>query len=124
VYGDDYPNVDCTGVRDYIHVVDVAEGHLAALAALNAPHTHHGAHVWNLGTGQGYSVLQVLRAFEVASGRQVPYSVALLRPGDIATCYANPVKAATELGWIAQRGLDEMMRDAWRWQQQNPNGYR
>jgi UDP-glucose 4-epimerase len=124
VYGDDYPTVDGTGVRDYIHVVDLAEGHLAALAALNAPHTRNGAHVWNLGTGQGFSVLQVLRAFEAASGRPVPYRVAPRRPGDVATCYANPVKAATELGWIAQRGLDQMMRDAWRWQQQNTNGYR
>jgi len=124
VFGDDFSTVDGTGVRDYIHVVDLAEGHLAALAALNAPSTNPGAHVWNLGTGQGYSVLQVLRAFEAASGRPVPYRVAPRRPGDVATCYANPAKAATELGWTAQRGLDQMMRDAWRWQQQNPNGYR
>ena len=124
VFGNDYPTVDGTGVRDYIHVVDLAEGHLAALAALNAPHTRPGIHVWNLGTGQGYSVLQMVQAFQAASSRPVPYRLAPRRPGDIATCYADPTKAATELGWTAKRDLNTMMRDAWRWQSQNPDGYR
>ena len=124
VFGNDYPTVDGTGVRDYIHVVDLAEGHLAALAALNATHTRPGTHVWNLGTGQGYSVLQMVEAFEAASSRPVPYRLAPRRPGDIATCYADPTKAATELGWTAKRDLNTMMRDAWRWQVHNPDGYR
>ena len=121
VFGDDYPTPDGTGVRDYIHVVDLAEGHLRALEALQ---TRTGAHVWNLGTGQGYSVLEMVHAFESASGRPVPYRVAPRRSGDIATCYSDPAKAERELGWKARRGLDEMMRDAWRWQSMNPNGYR
>ncbi len=121
VFGNDYPTPDGTGVRDYIHVVDLAEGHLRALEALQ---TRTGAHVWNLGTGQGYSVLEMVRAFEAASGRPVPYRVAPRRSGDIATCYADPAKAERELGWKAQRGLDEVMRDAWRWQSMNPDGYR
>lgn len=121
VFGNDYPTPDGTGVRDYIHVVDLAEGHLRALETLL---TRTGAHVWNLGTGQGYSVLQMVRAFESASGKSVPHRVVPRRPGDIAICYADPAKAARELGWKARRGLDEMMRDAWRWQQQNPNGYK
>jgi UDP-glucose 4-epimerase len=121
VFGNDYPTRDGTGVRDYIHVVDLAEGHLQALNALE---TRTGAHVWNLGTGQGYSVIDMVRAFEAASGKPVPYRIAPRRPGDIATCYAAPTKAARELGWKAKRGLPEMMRDAWRWQQMNPDGYR
>lgn len=121
VFGNDYPTHDGTGVRDYIHVVDLAEGHLRALDALE---TRSGAHVWNLGTGQGYSVLDMVRAFEAASGRTVPYRIDPRRPGDIATCYSDPSKAERELGWKAKRGLPEMMRDAWRWQQMNPNGYR
>ena len=121
VFGNDYPTPDGTGVRDYIHVGDLAEGHLRALEALQ---TRTGAHVWNLGTGQGYSVLDMVRAFEAASGKPVPYRVAPRRPGDIATCYADPAKAERELGWKARRGLDEMMRDAWRWQSMNPNGFR
>ena len=124
VFGNDYPTGDGTGVRDYIHVVDLAEGHLAALAVLNAPHARPGTRVWNLGTGQGYSVLQMVQAFEAANGRTVPYRLAPRRPGDIATCYADPAKAATELGWTAKRGLHSMVRDAWRWQSQNPDGYR
>ncbi len=120
VFGNDYPTTDGTGIRDYIHVVDLAEGHLRALETLL---TRTGAHVWNLGTGQGYSVLEMVRAFELASGKPVPHRVVPRRPGDIAICYADPAKAARELGWKARRGLDEMMRDAWRWQQQNPNGY-
>ena len=121
VFGNDYPTPDGTGVRDYIHVVDLAEGHLCALEALQ---TRTGTHVWNLGTGRGYSVLEMVRAFEVVSGKPVPYRIAPRRSGDIATCYADPVKAERELGWKAQRGLDEMMRDAWRWQSLNPEGYR
>ena len=121
VFGNDYPTPDGTGVRDYIHVMDLAEGHLQALQALQ---TLTGAHVWNLGTGQGYSVLEMVHAFEAASGCRIPYRIAPRRSGDIATCYADASKAARELGWKPSRGLPEMMRDAWRWQQRNPNGYR
>ena len=121
VFGNDYPTPDGTGVRDYIHVVDLAEGHLRALEALQ---TRTSAHVWNLGTGQGYSVLDMIHAFETASGRQVPYRIARRRSGDIAACYADPTKAEQELGWKAVRGLPEMMRDTWRWQEMNPDGYR
>jgi UDP-glucose 4-epimerase len=121
VFGNDYPTLDGTGVRDYIHVVDLAEGHLRALDALE---TRTGAHVWNLGTGRGYSVLDMVRAFEAASGKPVPYRISPRRPGDIATCYSDPSKAKSELGWKANRGLPEMMRDTWRWQQMNPSGYR
>lgn len=121
VFGNDYPTPDGTGVRDYIHVVDLAEGHLRALEAL---HTRTGAHVWNLGTGHGHSVLAMIRAFEAASGQRVPYRVVPRRPGDIATCYADPTQAEHELGWKARRGLPEMMHDAWRWQSTNPNGYK
>ena len=121
VFGNDYPTPDGTGVRDYIHVMDLAEGHLQALQALQ---TLTGAHVWNLGTGQGYSVLEMVHAFEAASGCRIPYRIAPRRSGDIATCYADASKAARELGWKASRGLPEMMRDAWRWQERNPNGYR
>lgn len=121
VFGKDYPTPDGTGVRDYIHVVDLAEGHLRALDALQ---TRTGTQVWNLGTGHGYSVLDMVRAFKAASGKPVPYRVAPRRPGDIATCYADPAKAERELGWKARRTLDEMMRDAWRWQSMNPDGYR
>jgi UDP-glucose 4-epimerase len=121
VFGNDYPTPDGTGIRDYIHVVDLAEGHLCALEALQ---TRTGAHVWNLGTGQGYSVLEMVRAFEAASGKRVSYRIAPRRTGDIATCYADPAKAERELGWKAKRGLNEMMRDAWRWQSMSPDGYR
>ena len=120
VFGDDYPTPDGTGVRDYIHVVDLADGHLRALQAL---HARPGVHVWNLGTGTGTSVLQMLQAFEQASGRMVPYRIAPRRAGDVATCYANPAKAERELGWKATRGLEQMMRDTWRWQSRNPRGY-
>ncbi len=115
VFGDDYPTPDGTGVRDYIHVVDLARGHQAALQALaDSP---GGVLTVNLGTGQGYSVLDVVRAFEKASGRQVPYRIAPRRPGDVAQCYADPSLASELLGWRAERGLDEMCRDSWRWQQ-------
>ncbi len=121
VFGNDYPTIDGTGVRDYIHVVDLAQGHLAALKALQ---TRTGAHVWNLGTGKGYSVLQIIQAFEAASGKSIPYRIVPRRPGDIAACYADPIKAATELGWSANRDLFTMMSDSWRWQMTNPGGYR
>ena len=113
VFGSDYPTHDGTGVRDYIHVVDLARGHLAALKALTIA---EGVLTVNLGTGQGYSVLDVVRAFEKASGRKVPYRIVARRPGDIAACYADPSLAKTLLGWQAQFGLDEMCRDAWLWQ--------
>jgi UDP-glucose 4-epimerase len=121
VFGNDYPTVDGTGVRDYIHVVDLAAGHLKALQAISS---RQGVHVWNLGTGVGYSVLQMVSAFEQASGRPVPYQISPRRPGDIAECWADPGKAAQELGWRATRDLQAMMRDTWRWQSANPQGYR
>lgn len=120
VFGGDYPTPDGTGVRDYIHVVDLADGHLKALHALGQ---RTGWNVWNLGTGQGYSVLQMVRAFEGASGRRLPYRIAPRRAGDISQYWSDPAKAQRELGWHARRGLPEMMRDAWRWQQANPQGY-
>jgi UDP-glucose 4-epimerase len=121
VWGDQYPTVDGTGVRDYIHVCDLARGHLAALRALeNGP----GLITHNLGTGQGHSVLQVVQAFEAATGVEIPYRIEAARPGDIAENYADPSRAERELGWKARRSLEEMCADAWRWQQSNPDGYR
>lgn len=120
VFGDDYPTSDGTGVRDYIHVVDLAQGHLKALQAIG---TRSGVHVWNLGAGRGYSVLEVVRAFEAVSGRSVPYRITPRRNGDIAACWADPTKAERELGWRASRDLQVMLQDAWRWQSQNPDGY-
>ncbi len=120
VFGNDYPTVDGTGVRDYIHVEDLADGHLKALQTIAGT---GGVKIWNLGTGQGYSVLQMVQAFEKASGQPVPYQLVPRRPGDIAECWADPAKAATELGWKATRGLEEMMSDTWRWQSANPQGY-
>lgn len=120
VFGDDYNTHDGTGVRDYIHVVDLAKGHMAALDFL-AENT--GYHIWNLGTGEGYSVLDMVTAFETASGQAVPYAIKPRRAGDIAACYADPTKAKQQLGWHAEKGLPEMMQDTWRWQSQNPNGY-
>lgn len=120
VFGSDYPTPDGTGVRDYIHVVDLAKGHLAALEKLEQ---QAGACAWNLGTGTGYSVLQMVAAFEKASERSVPYQIKPRRAGDIATCYADPDKAAQELGWQAELSLQQMMQDTWRWQSQNPGGY-
>jgi len=120
VFGNDYPTPDGTGVRDYIHVVDLAKGHLAALTALES---QGGLLTVNLGTGQGYSVLEMVKAFEVASGRKVAYRIAPRRPGDIAQCYADPTLAAELLGWRAELGLDAMCADAWRWQSNNPNGF-
>ncbi|KWN83706.1 UDP-glucose 4-epimerase [Burkholderia ubonensis] len=120
VFGSDYPTPDGTGVRDYIHVVDLAQGHIAALDALVK---RDASFVVNLGTGRGYSVLEVVRAFEKASGRPVPYELVARRPGDVAECYANPQAAADVIGWRAKFGLDEMCVDHWRWQENNPNGF-
>ena len=113
VYGNDYPTPDGTGVRDYIHVVDLARGHLAALDAMN---DHSGVLTVNLGTGRGYSVLEMVRAFRAASGKPVPYKIVGRRPGDIAQCYADPTLASKTLGWHAERGIDAMCADTWRWQ--------
>lgn len=119
VFGNDYPTHDGTGVRDYIHVVDLARGHVAALKAISKG---CGLAIYNLGTGHGYSVLDVVKAFEKANGVAVPYSIKPRRPGDIATCYCNPEKALRELGWKAQFGIEEMCRDSWNFQKNNPNG--
>jgi UDP-glucose 4-epimerase len=120
VFGSDYPTPDGTGVRDYIHVVDLALGHLAALRALD---THPGLMTINLGTGKGCSVLELIRAFETASGRSVPYRIVERRPGDVATCYADPSLAESKLGWRARLDIAAMCRDSWNWQSKNPNGY-
>jgi UDP-glucose 4-epimerase len=120
VFGDDYDTPDGTGVRDYIHVVDLAKGHVKAMKKFeDAPEVR----IYNLGTGNGYSVLQVLHAFEKACGKTLPYEIKERRAGDIATCYADPAKAKAELGWEAQYGIEEMCADSWRWQSGNPNGY-
>ena len=116
--GDDYPTADGTGVRDYIHVVDLARGHIRALQRLTP-----GCHRWNLGTGRGYSVREAVAAFERASGQSIPVRVAPRRRGDVAECYADPTRAQRELGWQAEHDLDAMMRDAWHWQRRNPEGY-
>jgi UDP-glucose 4-epimerase len=121
VFGDDYDTPDGTGVRDYIHVVDLAKGHLAALDRLEGM---PGCTAVNLGTGQGYSVLEMVAAAREASGREIPYRVAPRRPGDIGTCYADPAYAADVLGWRAEKGIAEMCADHWRWQSNNPDGYR
>ena len=121
VFGSDYATRDGSGVRDYIHVVDLALGHVRAIEAITR---NPGVAVYNLGTGQGCSVLEMVAAFEKASGRNVPYVIAGRRAGDIAECYADPAKAQAELHWKAQRGVEDMCRDAWNWQHRNPNGYR
>lgn len=121
VFGDDYDTPDGTGVRDYIHVVDLAVGHVKAIQKIfDKP----GLAVFNLGTGKGYSVLDMVKAFSKASGKEVPYEIKPRREGDIAMCYADPKKAREELGWEAKHGLDEMCEDTWRWQSMNPDGYR
>jgi UDP-glucose 4-epimerase len=120
VFGDDYSTKDGTGVRDYIHVMDLAEGHVCALAWLQ---NKSGAHVFNLGTGQGYSVLEMVSAFEQTSGLAIPYKISPRRAGDLAEIYANPNKAQDALGWKAERGLVAMCQDAWNWQKKNPHGY-
>ena len=121
VFGDDYPTHDGTGVRDYIHVVDLARGHIAALKKLE---TNCGLFVCNLGTGKGYSVFDVLHAYEKACGKTLPYVVDPRRPGDIAVCYADPTKAKEELGWEAKYGIEDMCASSWKWQSMNPNGYK
>ena len=121
VFGNDYDTPDGTGVRDYIHVMDLADGHVKALKKFaDKPDVY----IYNLGTGRGYSVLEMIHSFSKAVGHEIPYVIKPRRPGDIATCYADATKAKEELGWVAKRGVDEMCRDAWRWQSQNPNGYR
>jgi UDP-glucose 4-epimerase len=120
VYGSDYPTPDGTGIRDYLHVMDLAEGHVKAVENLEKL---QGAEAINLGTGRGYSVLEVVEAFEAACGRKIACRIAPRRPGDTAACYANPQKALSVLGWKARYDLDDMCRDAWRWQEQNPGGY-
>jgi len=120
VFGNNYPTRDGTGVRDYIHVVDLAIGHLKALGRISP---NSGVSIYNLGTGQGYSVLEMIEAFKKASDKDIPYEIVDRRPGDIASCYAEPSKAKDELGWTAERDIDQMCADAWRWQSNNPNGY-
>lgn len=120
VFGNDYDTPDGTGVRDYIHVVDLAIGHVKAIAALEKT---EGVNIYNLGTGNGYSVLDIIKAYSKACGRDLPYVIQERRPGDIATCYADPAKAKAELGWVAERGIEEMCEDSWRWQSTNPDGY-
>lgn len=120
VFGNDYPTPDGTGVRDYIHVVDLALGHVAALRYLDV---HDGVATVNLGTGRGYSVLEMVKAFSRASGREVPYRIAPRRPGDVACCYADPGLAERLFGWRAERGVEQMCADTWRWQSMNPSGY-
>ena len=119
VFGNDYPTKDGTGVRDYIHVVDLAKGHLCAVDKITR---ESGVFTYNLGTGNGYSVLEIVKAFEKASGQDVAYKITDRRPGDIAECYADPRKAYEELGWKAEKGIEEMCEDAWRFQKNNPNG--
>ena len=120
VTGSDYPTPDGTGVRDYIHVVDLAVGHIKALKKLA---TDPGIVTYNLGTGRGYSVLEVISAYDKAVGRKIPYRLVERRPGDVAASYADPSKALSELFWTAERDIDDMCRDAWRWQSNNPHGY-
>lgn len=120
VFGNDYPTVDGSGVRDYIHVVDLAHGHLKALEKVMSS---NGVEAYNLGTGTGYSVLEIVAAFEKASGVNIPYQIVERRPGDVAVCYADPTKAKEALGWEATRGIEDMCRDSWRWQKNNPDGY-
>ncbi|MGI6007955.1 MAG: UDP-glucose 4-epimerase GalE [Ruminococcus sp.] len=121
VFGNDYDTPDGTGVRDYIHVVDLACGHVKALEKLEKA---RGVFIYNLGTGKGYSVLDVVKAYEKACGKEIPYEIKDRRPGDIAACYADPSKAEKELGWKARYGIEEMCADSWRWQSMNPDGYR
>ena len=120
IFGNDYPTPDGTGVRDYIHVVDLAKGHVAAIKAIGM---QSGVSIYNMGTGRGYSVLEMVNAFSKVNGVEIPYSFKPRRQGDIATCYCNPSKAKVELGWEAQYGIDEMVRDSWNWQKKNPKGY-
>ena len=120
VFGNDYDTPDGTGVRDYIHVVDLAKGHVKALKKIEE---NPGLAIYNLGTGKGYSVLDIVKNFEAATGVKIPYAIKPRRAGDIATCYCDASKAAKELGWTAENGIREMCEDSWRWQSNNPNGY-
>ena len=120
VFGNDYPTPDGTGVRDYLHVMDLAEGHLSAIKYMNGK---YGRFIFNLGTGNGYSVLDMVKAMEKACGNEIKYKIGDRRPGDIATCYADASLAKKEMSWEATRDLDEMCRDLWCWQEQNPNGF-
>ena len=120
VFGNDYDTPDGTGVRDYIHVVDLAKGHVKAVQKLE---DNSGLSIYNLGTGNGYSVLDIVKAFSKACGKEIPYQIDPRRPGDIAECYADPAKAKAELGWEAKRGIDEMCADSWRWQSTHPDGF-
>jgi len=121
VFGNDYDTPDGTGVRDFIHVVDLARGHVAAIEYMK---THKGENVFNLGTGTGYSVLDMIKAFGKACGRELPYKIEDRRPGDIDACFADPKKAKEEIGFVAKKTLEDMCADGWRWQSQNPNGYK
>lgn len=121
VYGDNYDTPDGTGIRDYIHVVDLADGHVKAVK--NILEGDKGVQIFNLGTGKGYSVLDIVKAFSKAYGKELPYKIAPRRPGDLAVCYSDPTKAKEVLGWEAKRGIDDMCRDSWNWQSKNPNGY-
>lgn len=121
VWGDDYDTPDGTGVRDYIHVMDLAEAHINAVESFKP---NHECRAYNIGSGEGYSVLQMVKAFEQASGRKVPYSIEARRPGDVATSFSDPSLSAAEIGWKAKKGLPEIMQDQWNWQRNNPNGYR
>jgi UDP-glucose 4-epimerase len=120
VFGDDYPTPDGTGVRDYIHVMDLADGHVAALKAVGAK---SGLHIYNLGTGKGSSVLEMVNAFAKACGNPIPYQISPRRPGDIAQCYASTDKAESDLNWKATRTVEAMAADTWKWQSNNPQGY-
>lgn len=120
VFGNDYPTIDGSGIRDFIHVVDLATGHLKALEKVM---NSRGVDAYNLGTGTGYSVLEMVSAFEKATGIKVPYRIVDRRPGDVGVCYADPLKAKNEFGWVAERGIEDMCYDSWRWQEKNPNGY-
>ena len=120
VFGNDYDTPDGTGVRDYIHVVDLAKGHVAAIKGMDQV---SGVGIFNLGTGIGYSVLDIIKAFSAACGKEIPYVIDPRRPGDVATCYSDPSKAEKILGWKAEKNLEDMCRDAWRWQSKNPDGY-
>ena len=120
VFGNDYQTYDGTGVRDYIHVIDLADGHLCALEKIKS---RTGVLTYNLGTGTGYSVLDMIKAYSKACGRELPYKLEERRPGDIDACFADPKKAMEEIGFTAKKTLEDMCRDSWKWQQQNPNGY-
>ena len=121
VFGNDYDTHDGTGVRDYIHVVDLADGHVKAIEKIDK--IDNGVLIYNLGTGNGYSVLDVVKAFEKACGKQIKYEIKPRRPGDIATCYADATKALNELNWKAEKNIEDMCADTWKWQTLNPNGY-